>query len=1362
MAGASETFNGPSLNDLIQLARQGHDTAPAAINRMLQALQSQLISGPLGDFSSGAVDGNGFVVEVQNLEASYEQNVDQQLSPEFPNVDELLKLQGQRMVSDAIALNQLNTVGLISDTDLGTDAQTAFTTLTAGPIFSLGTPISAYISATNTFESNLNTLVQSLSSSATTPLTPAEVSATVLAEASAYQTNLHTGLQVTHPNISSMVDTAVINLGTAASGIASDSSSDAQTALTNAIATFDAAILGTTGLFGSQGIISQATAGGRPLTANLTVSRPATTLGSVSGTANFGGDATLTATLTLAGSSQAVSGVPVRFTLDGAFAGFGVTDSNGVATVTGIPTSQAVGTDSAGVVAYFAGDINGISSTGSGDLVVSQSATSLTNVSGTASFGGTATLTATLTSSVTGQGISGETVSFSLSGTSVGSATTNSSGVATLSGVATTATAGTHTGAVVASFAGDANHGAAPNGTGDLVVSKAATSLGSVSGTASFGGTATLTATLTSSVTNQGVSGESVSFTLDGTSVGSATTNSSGVATLTGVATTDAVGTHTGVVVASFAGDANYVAAPNASGDLVVSKAATAVASVAGTASFGGTATLTATLTSTVTNHGISGESVSFTLDGTSVGSATTDSSGVATLTGVATSDPVGTHTGVVVASFAGDTNYVSSSGTGNLVVSQAGTTLTAVSGTATFGGTATLTATLDSSVTNQPISGQTVTFTLDGTSIGSATTDTTGVATLSGVATSDPVGTHTGAVVASYAATTNYGASMGTGNLVVSQAATALGSVAGTASFGGTATLTATLTSTVTSKGIEGESVTFMLDGTAVGSATTDANGVATLTGVATSDPVGTHTGVVVANFAGDTNYVSSSGTGDLVVSQAATALNSVGGTASFGGTATLVATLTSTVTGQPIAGETVSFTLDGTAVGTAMTDTTGIATLTGVATSDPVGTHTGAVVASFAGDTNYVSSSGTGDLVVSQAATALTSVSGTASFGGTATLVATLTSSVTGQPIAGETVSFTLDGTAVGTAMTDTTGIATLTGVATSDPVGTDPGGVVANFAGDTNYLSSSGTGDLVVSQAATALASVSGTASFGGTATLVATLTSSVTDQPIAGETVSFTLDGTAVGTAMTDTTGVATLTGVATSDPVGTDPGGVVASFAGDTNYLASTGTGDLVVSQAATTLTSVSGTAVFGGPATLMATLMSSVTGQPIAGAIVIFTLDGTVVGSVATGTNGVATLSGVPTSDPVGTDPGGVVATFAGDTSYLSSTGTGDLVVSQAPTAFTNVAGTATGGMATLTATLTSSVTGMGIMGETVTFTLDGTVVGTMMTDSSGIATLSGVPTQDPVGTYPNAVLVSFAGDTDYLPSSAMGTLTVS
>src|SRR5579859_7923041 len=103
LAASTQTFTGPSLAQLIQMAHDGQNTSTAAINSMLGALQTQLTSGPLADLQASNVDGNGFVAEVQSLEMSYEQNVDKQLSPEFPNIDRLLKLQGQRIVADEIS-----------------------------------------------------------------------------------------------------------------------------------------------------------------------------------------------------------------------------------------------------------------------------------------------------------------------------------------------------------------------------------------------------------------------------------------------------------------------------------------------------------------------------------------------------------------------------------------------------------------------------------------------------------------------------------------------------------------------------------------------------------------------------------------------------------------------------------------------------------------------------------------------------------------------------------------------------------------------------------------------------------------------------------------------------------------------------------------------------------------------------------------------------------------------------------------------------------------------------------------------------------------------------------------------------------
>jgi hypothetical protein len=340
--------------------------------------------------------------------------------------------------------------------------------LTAGPLLSLGTPLTGYVTATESFESDLSALALDLGSSAATSLTPAQASTTALAETLAYQTDIHAALQMTHPNISNMVDQAVDALENAAISLATETSTVAQTDLQTATSAFDTAILDTNGVFGPKGVISVSLASGQGFSPRLTDTRAASSLASVSGTASFDGTATVTARLSSA-SGAAISGVPVSFILDGAFAGIAVTDSSGAATLAGIPTSVAGGTDTNGVVAYFAGDVNVKSSSGSGALTVAQAGTSVGSVSGTAT-GGLASLTATITSAVTGQGVSGLTVEFTLDGTDVGPATTDSNGVATLSNIATSDPVGTHPNAVAVAFAGNTSY-TSSNGTGTLTVS---------------------------------------------------------------------------------------------------------------------------------------------------------------------------------------------------------------------------------------------------------------------------------------------------------------------------------------------------------------------------------------------------------------------------------------------------------------------------------------------------------------------------------------------------------------------------------------------------------------------------------------------------------------------------------------------------------------------------------------------------------------------------------------------------------------------------------------------------------------------------------------------------------------------------
>jgi hypothetical protein len=103
--------------------------------------------------------------------------------------------------------------------------------------------------------------------------------------------------------------------------------------------------------------------------------------------------------------------------------------------------------------------------------------------------------------------------------------------------------------------------------------------------------------------------------------------------------------------------------------------AATTLAVSPSSGIYGGTTTLSASLTAG--GSGVSGKTISFTLRGSAVGSAITNATGVATLSGVSLAGiNAGSYLGAVTASFAGDATDVASGGANNLTVSQAAQTI--------------------------------------------------------------------------------------------------------------------------------------------------------------------------------------------------------------------------------------------------------------------------------------------------------------------------------------------------------------------------------------------------------------------------------------------------------------------------------------------------------------------------------------------------------------------------------------------------------------------------------------------------------------------------------------------------------------
>jgi len=132
-------------------------------------------------------------------------------------------------------------------------------------------------------------------------------------------------------------------------------------------------------------------------------------------------------------------------------------------------------------------------------------------------------------------------------------------------------------------------------------------------------------------------------------------------------------------------------AAAEASTTVMAATQATSFTTIAGSSIYGGTATITATLTAN--GIGVANEPVTFTLINgstiTTVGTATTNANGVAILPGVSLGGiGAGTDAGYVGASFAGDTSYSESSGSGELTVAQAPLTVTANPASMAYGGT--------------------------------------------------------------------------------------------------------------------------------------------------------------------------------------------------------------------------------------------------------------------------------------------------------------------------------------------------------------------------------------------------------------------------------------------------------------------------------------------------------------------------------------------------------------------------------------------------------------------------------------------------------------------------------------------------
>jgi hypothetical protein len=947
-----------------------------------------------------------------------------------------------------------------------------------------------------------------------------------------------------------------------------------------------------------------------------------------------------------------------------------------------------------------------------------------------ATVGQSVTLTATVAQ--TGSAIPTGGINFMNGGVSLGQASLDNTGTATLA--LSSLSVGSY--AVTAVYSGDSNYATGQSGSVPLqVLSPTTASLTASPNPVSAGQSLTLTATLTGdgSVWPTGT----VSFLSGTTLLGTATPNSSGVAALS--TTSLAPGTYS--LTAQYGGDTNFLSTTSAAVSVTVNAQTTTTGLTASPnpAPTGQALTLTATVQGTGSTA--PGGTVSFFGGSTLLGTATLNSSGVATLT----TSSLATGTYSITAQYAGNANFLSSTSAAVPVTvsSQATTTsLTASPNPIATGQTLTLTADVQGAGSTAP--GGTVSFFSGSTLLGTATLNSSGVATLT--ISSLAVGTYS--LTAQYAGNANF---LSSTSAVVS---VTVGSQATTTSLtaspnpvasGQTLTLTATVqgTGSTTPAG----AVSFMSGSTLLGTATLNSSGVATLT--TSSLAAGTYS--LTVQYSGNASFLSSTSAAvSVTVNGQATTTSLTASPNPVASGQTLALTATVQATGSTASGGTVNFLSGSTPLGTAPVNSSGVATLT--ITTLAVGSYS--LTAQYSGNANFLSSTSTAVSVTvgGQATTTnLTASPNPVATGQTLTLTAAVQGA--GSTAPGGTVNFLSGSTLLGTATLNSSGVATLT--TSSLAAGTYS--LTAQYAGNASFLSSaSGAVSVTVSSQATttSLSASPNPVATGQTLTLTATVQGTGSTTP--GGTVSFLSGSTLLGTATVNSSGVATLT--TTSLAAGTYS--LTARYSGNASFLSSTSASVSVTvnGQYTTTSLTASPNQIAAGQ-TLTLTADVQGTGGTVPGGTVSFMSGPTPIGAAPVNSSGVATLT--ITTLAVGSY--NLTAQYSGNASFQpSASGAVSVTVTgQATTTTTSLTASPNPVATGQTLTLTAAVQGTGgtAPAGTVSFLSGSTLLGTATVNSSGAATLT--ITTLAVGTY--SLTAQYSGDATFLAStSAVVSVTVS
>jgi sugar lactone lactonase YvrE len=835
--------------------------------------------------------------------------------------------------------------------------------------------------------------------------------------------------------------------------------------------------------------------------------------------------ATVTFTATVAGplGSATMPGGTVTFSDGATNLGQGTLNAAGVATYV---TSTLVGGQHS-ITANYAGDASDLPSQ---SVVLTQTvakdATTTSLATSSASVYAGVSVTFTSVVSRADGAIPTGTVTFFDGTNAIGTATLSPTGTASL---ATTALAGgSHT--ISAQYAGDANNLTSTSATVNETILPIATTttLAAAPNPAVAGAPLQLTATVVQSgaIGAGGAFTGTVTFSDGATVLGTAAVSSAGIATLS-VSTLN-VGSHS--LSAGYGGNTNYLpsTSPSIAETLLTAVTSTALASSLTPSIAGTPVTLTATVTGT---GGIPTGTVTFLSGATTLGTGALNARGVATL--ATSSLAVGQDT--LTAVYGGDSKDTASTSPALLQTVQIATTSTTLASTANpsmFGASVTFTATI---ATNGGAATGTVTFKDGSVVLGTAPVNTgTAIFSLSTLA----LGMHSITAAYSGDALNASSQSSALSQQVLEAGAATLASSANPSIAGASVSFTATISSPQ-SVAVTG-TVTFK-DGSAVlGTVSVGTAGSAAFSTAALA--VGQHT--IVAVYSGDSlNQAATSNTLLQIVQTAGTSVTLVSSANPSLASAPL--TLTSTVvgTGGSVTG-TVAFQDGTTTLGAANLNASGVATL--IVSGLMPGQHS--IIAVYSGDANNLPSTSPvlTQNVVQATTVALSSSENPALVLDSVTFMVTVSNAGSKPPSGavvfsdGTTVLGTVPLTAAGTASLTATSLAT-----GQHTISAAYGGDALDLAGTSPVLTQS-----VQLRPTTDTLTASSTSLTGGQqVTLISVVRYSGPVTPTGS--VNFLSNGTVLGTAALDPTGVATMTvNLLTSSP------SMAASYSGDAVYAAS--------------------------------------------------------------------------------------------------------------------------------------------------------------------------------------------------------------